>query len=73
VPPNPYRFAGTVHYAGSLKAVLIRDERVHTARAGEALDGGYKVLSVRRDGATLVYTPLGIEEQIAFAADAAAR
>jgi hypothetical protein len=71
VPPNPYRFAGTVHYAGSLKAVFIRDERVYTATAGEALDGGYRVLSVRRDAVTLVYTPLGIEQRIAFAPDIA--
>jgi hypothetical protein len=69
VPPNPYRFAGTVHYAGSLKAVFIRDERVYTAKAGETLDGGYKVLSVRRDAVSLVYTPLGIEQRTALAPD----
>jgi hypothetical protein len=67
VPPNPYRFAGTAHYAGSLKAVFIRDDRVHVVKAGEMLDGGYKLLSVRRDTATLLYTPLGIEQQMAFA------
>jgi hypothetical protein len=46
---------------------LIRDERVQMARPGDTLDGAYKVLSVRSDGVTLVYTPLGIEQQIAFA------
>ena len=71
VPPNPYRFAGTAHYAGSLKAVFIRDDRVHIAKAGELLDGGYKLLSVRRDTATLLYTPLGIEQQMAFAPEPA--
>src|SRR4029453_10583761 len=48
VPTNPYRFAGTLHYGGSLKAVFIREERVHLALPGEMLDGGYKVLSVTR-------------------------
>jgi hypothetical protein len=67
VPPNPYRFAGTAHYAGSLKAVFVRDDRVHIAKAGEMLEGGYKLLSVGRDTATLLYTPLGIEQQLASA------
>jgi hypothetical protein len=61
MPPNPYRFAGTAHYGGSLKAVLIRDEQVHLAQAGETLEGGYKVLSVDREGVTLLYTPLNVE------------
>jgi hypothetical protein len=70
-PPNPYRFAGTVHYAGSLGAVLIRNDRVHIVKAGEMLDGGYKLLSVKRNAATLLYTPLDIEQQMAFAPDPA--
>src|SRR5262245_1889946 len=69
VPPNPYRFAGTLHYGGSLKAVFIREEHVHMALPGEMLDGGYKVMSVTRDAVTLVYTPLDIEQQIALAWD----
>src|SRR4051812_31004818 len=28
-PSNPYRFAGTMHYGGSLKAVFIREQHVH--------------------------------------------
>ena len=71
VPPNPYRFAGTVHYGGSLKAVFIRDEKVHIARQGETLEGGYGVRSVAREAATLVYTPLGIEQRMALASDIA--
>ena len=70
-PPNPYRFAGTVHYGGSLKAVFIREERVHIAQPGETLDSGYKVLSVTRDAVTLLYTPLDIEQLIALALDRA--
>ena len=70
-PPNPYRFAGTVHYGGSLKAVFIREERVYIAQPEETLDGGYKVLSVTRDAVTLLYTPLDIEQMIALALDRA--
>jgi hypothetical protein len=71
VPTNPYRFAGTLHYGGSLKAVFIREERVHLALPGEMLDGGYKVLSVTRAAVTLLYTPLDLEQQIALAWDPA--
>ena len=71
VPPNPYRFAGTAHYAGSLKAVFVRDDRIHVVQPGETLDAGYKLLSVRRDAVTLLYTPLGIEQRIALAPEAA--
>jgi hypothetical protein len=70
-PSNPYRFAGTVHYDGSLKAVFIREQQIHIARPGETLDGGYKVLSVARDAVTLLYTQLDIEQRIALALEAA--
>ncbi|HEY1288394.1 MAG TPA: hypothetical protein VH600_02330 [Burkholderiales bacterium] len=70
-PPNPYRFAGTVHYDGSLKAVFIREQKIHIARPGETLDGGYKVLSVARDAVTLLFTALDIEQQLALAQDPA--
>src|SRR5262249_43902123 len=68
-PSNPYRFAGTMHYGGSLKAVFVRDDHVHIAQVGETLDGGYKVLSVTRDAVTLVYKLLDIEQRIALALD----
>lgn len=66
-PPNPYRFAGTLHNGGRLKAVFIRDQHVHIAQPGETLDGGYKVLSVTRDAVTLLHTLRDIEERIALA------
>ena len=71
-PSNPYRFAGTMHYNGSQKAVFIREQHVHVALPGDTLDGGYKVLSVTRDAVTLRYMPLDIEQQIALALDPAA-
>ena len=69
VPTNPYRFAGTAHFSGSLKAVFVREERVYIALPGETLDGGYKVLSVSHDAVTLLYLPLDLEQQIALAWD----
>jgi len=66
VPVNPYRFAGTARYAGSLKAVLIRDEKVHLAEPGHMLDDEYRVLSVTREEVTVLYTPLNLEQRIGF-------
>jgi len=66
-PPNPYRFAGTLHDGGGLKAVFIRDEHVHIAHTGDTLDGGYKVVFVTRDGVTLLYRLLDIEKRIVLA------
>jgi len=70
-PSNPYRFAGTVHYGGSLKAVFVREQQIHIAQPGDTLDGGYKVLSVARDAVTLLYRALDIEQRIALALDSA--
>jgi hypothetical protein len=69
-PVNPYRFAGTARYAGSLKAVLIRDEKVHLAQPGHMLDAEYRVLSVTREEVTVLYTPLNLEQRLAFSAEA---
>jgi hypothetical protein len=44
---------------------------VYEARPGEDLDGGYRVRSAGADGVTLLYTPLGVEQQLSFAPDAA--
>ena len=68
-PSNPYRFAGTVRYGGSVKAVFVREQQIHIAQPGETLDGGYKVLSVARDAVTLAYKLLDIEQRIALALD----
>jgi hypothetical protein len=65
-PVNPYRFAGTARYAGSLKAVLIRDQKVHLAEPGHMLDADYRVLSVTREEVTVLYTPLNLEQRIGF-------
>jgi hypothetical protein len=65
-PVNPYRFAGTARYAGSLKAVLIRDEKVHLAEPGHMLDAEYRVLSVTREEVSVLYTPLNLEQRMGF-------
>jgi len=63
-PSNPYRFAGTAHYRGSLKAIFVLADRVYAAPAGEVLEGGYRVQWVSPQAATLLYLPLGIEQHM---------
>jgi hypothetical protein len=72
-PPLPYRFAGTVRYGGTLKVMLAIGERIYEAKVGELLDGLYRVRAVSSEAVTLVYTPLGIEQHVSYAAGASAQ
>ncbi|HXL76214.1 MAG TPA: cohesin domain-containing protein [Burkholderiales bacterium] len=63
-PPMPYRIAGQVVHDGAARVVLARDDRVLTVREGEMLDDNYRVESIKADGVTLVYLPLGVREQL---------
>ena len=71
-PPNPYRFAGTVHHEGMLRVVLAAGERIHLVKGGEVLDEVYRVNAVSRNAVTLVYLPLGTEHQLVYVPDAPA-
>jgi len=75
-PPNPYRFAGTSFHDGELATFLATGDRVVKARAGDTLEGGFKVESVSRDAVVLVYSALGtryrIDVESKFADDATA-
>jgi hypothetical protein len=64
-PLNPYRFAGTVQHGGTLKVVLAAGERVHLVKAGDVIDELYRVAAASRNAVTLVYLPLGLEQQLA--------
>jgi hypothetical protein len=66
-PPMPYRVAGQVVHDGAPQVVLARDDRVYLVREGDSLDGGYRVESIRADGVTLVYLPLGERQHLAAA------
>ncbi|TMH95048.1 MAG: hypothetical protein E6H47_01275, partial [Betaproteobacteria bacterium] len=67
-PPMPYRIAGQVVHDGTARVVLARDDRVLTVREGEMLDDDYRVESIKADGVTLVYLPLGVREELSVTA-----
>jgi len=45
---------------------LVNGDRIHEAKAGDTLDGGYRVEAVAPGGVTLVYVPLGTREVLPF-------
>jgi hypothetical protein len=55
IPPNPYRFAGTVHHNGQRQVYLLLGNRLVEAKEGEMLEQGYRVKSVTDNAVTLVY------------------
>ena len=65
-PPVPYRFAGRVLRGGEEEVLVSKGEFVFPIRAGDTLDGTYKVKSIRNNRIELVYLPLGTEDRIAI-------
>jgi hypothetical protein len=63
-PPNPYRFAGTARVGGRLMILLARGDTLVEVKEGEPLEEVYQVRSASTEGVTLVYSPLGIEQQV---------
>ena len=67
-PPNPYRVAGQVSRCDTeSQVVLAREDRVYLVREGDALEGGYRVESIKPNGVTLVYTPMDLRQHLASA------
>jgi hypothetical protein len=63
-PPMPYRVAGRVMHDGVMQIILARGDSVLTVREGDTLDGAYQVERIQADRVTLVYTPLGVREDL---------
>ena len=65
-PPVPYRFAGRVLRGGEEEVLVSKGEFVFPIKAGDTLDGMYKVKAIRNNRIELVYLPLGSEDRIAI-------
>jgi hypothetical protein len=64
-PPLPYRFAGKVRKGSEEELLLSRGEIVFPVKAGDTLDGMYRVEAIGPERIELVYLPLGTPERIA--------
>jgi hypothetical protein len=63
-PPVPYRFAGKVRKGSEEEVLIAKRELVFPVKAGDTLDGVYKVESVSAERIELVYLPLGTPNHI---------
>ena len=66
-PPNPYRFAGKVVRGGEEVVLVSKGELVFPVKAGDTVDGLYKVESVGSEAIEFTYLPLGTRDRIAVA------
>lgn len=66
-PPNPYRFAGKVVRGGEEVVLVSKGELVFPVKAGDTVDGTYKVESVGNEAIEFTYLPLGTRDRIAVA------
>lgn len=57
-PPLPFRYSGMLDQDGVRQAFLIDGERMRAVKAGEVLDGRYRVSAVGPARIDLVYLPL---------------
>lgn len=64
-PPMPFQYLGKLADGDSLRVFLLRGERIHTVRAGDVIDGTYRVERVTGTQMTLVYLPLNISQTLA--------
>jgi hypothetical protein len=64
-PPLPYRFAGRVRKGAEEEFLLSKGDLIIPVRAGDVLDGTYRVVAAKADGIELVYLPLSTSERIA--------
>jgi len=69
-PPVPYRFAGKVTYGGKSRVALTAGDRIHLVVEGDVVDDVYVVRKIGPDKVTLAYTPLGIDQELAYVAEA---
>lgn len=63
-PQVPYRFAGKVRKGSEEEVLISKGDAVFPVKAGDTLDGMYKVESISAERIDLVYLPLGTRDRI---------
>jgi len=63
-PPLPFAYMGKLIEDGQLTVFLTKQERNYVVRAGDTLDGMYKVEAVSPSMMTLIYLPLNIKQTL---------
>lgn len=65
-PPLPFTFFGKAVEGGQVTVFLARGENSYAVRAGETLDGTYRVERVDERAVVFTYLPLGTRQELAF-------
>ncbi|MGH8698612.1 MAG: hypothetical protein ACREVS_19150, partial [Burkholderiales bacterium] len=67
-PPLPFAYLGKMVDGAQTTVFLAASDRNYLARAGDTLDGRYRVESIAEDGLAFTYLPLGTKQVLTFAA-----
>jgi len=70
--PPPFAYVGLVVYGAQLYAVLSRGDRMSLVRAGDTVDGAYRVQSIHEDRIVVLQLELGKEQQVMLSSSAPA-
>lgn len=70
-PPLPFTYLGRIRSGETTTVFLARQNRESVARAGNILDGTYRVEKIDEDRLVLVYLPLGTQQTLLFAPESA--
>lgn len=57
-PPLPFRYSGMLEDSGAPAVFLASGEQIRAVRAGDVLDGRYRVLALSRSRIDFIYLPL---------------
>ena len=71
-PALPFAYLGKMMDGDTMTVFLAKQDRNYIVRAGDTLDGDYRVAKVDNDGLELVYLPLGVTQTLQFGTTPAA-
>lgn len=64
-PPLPFRYSGMLEDSGNTLVFLADGAQMRTVRAGDLLDGRYRVTAVTRSRIDFIYLPLNESQSLA--------
>lgn len=65
-PPMPFTYMGRMVEEGKTTVFLTRQDRSYAIKAGDTIDGTYRVDSIEVSGVTFTYLPLNMQQTLAM-------
>jgi hypothetical protein len=63
-PPLPFTYLGRFQDGGKAEIFLVKDDRILTVKAGDIVEGNYRVEGIVGSKLELTYLPLGIKQTL---------